>query len=251
MEASYEIGQKRTRFKLAWVMILIPLLVALILAVLTYGIYRSRGTFQVDLQSDTHRKIPVSSGTAAVQGENTKEINTDSQSQVSFKVAPPDMPLAERDRKGAVEPTSEVTVDEIHEEVFFGFDSFLIQPEAVGTLETVARTIRRFPEAEILIEGHADNVGDEQANRMMSQQRAETVKQWLMNHTGVEASRFIVKGWGPTRPKFSNDSPEGRRKNRRVDITLRVRKRINDTSSAELVASHPKNSKAVTIGDNL
>jgi len=131
-------------------------------------------------------------------------------------------PPAERSLKDIVESRNQDTMDEIHEEVFFGFNSFLIKPEATGTLKRAAEAIQRFPEAEILIDGHSDNVGDEQANRVMSQQRAETVKKWLVNHTGVEASRFIVKGWGPARPTFSNDSPEGRRKNRRVEITLRA-----------------------------
>jgi len=244
MEASYAIGQKRTRFKLAWIMIFILFLVGLILAVLTYGIYDGHSTFQALRQSDTHREITDSSGTAAPEVEQIKDMGTDSQDAVSVTEAQPETPpLAERNLKNAVAAKTKDTTQEIHEEVFFGFDSFLIKPEATETLKRAAEAIQRFPEAEILIEGHSDNVGDEQANRVMSQQRAETVKQWLMNHTGVEASRFIVKGWGPTRPRFSNDSPEGRRENRRVEIILQERSLIDNTLSAEPIPSHPKNSK--------
>ena len=246
MEASYETGQKRVPRRLAWITVPILLLVAI-----AYGLYRNPGIFQMYLQSDARREPPASSGTATPEVEHIKDISTDSQDAVSGTEAPPEMPPAEKALKDVVQSRSEDTMHKIHEEVFFGFDSYRIQPDAYDTLKRMAEVIQRFPEAQILIEGHSDNVGDERANQVMSERRAEAVRQWLMDHTGAEASRFTVKGWGPTRPKFSNDSPEGRRKNRRVDISFQVRERIDTTSSAEPVLSHPKNSKQVTTGDNL
>ena len=220
MEASYETGHKTTPRKLAWIGILMMLL-----AVLIYGVYKKPGILETYFQPEIQPETAVS------------------QSHFSLKEAPPEMPLAERDLEDVVASKSEDTMNESHEEVFFGFNSFRIQPRAADALKMVAAAIQRFPEAQILIDGHSDNVGDPQANLVMSERRAEAVKRWLIDHTGVEASRFIVKGWGPARPKFSNNSPEGRRKNRRVDITLRGHNRTDNTVSIEAVPGDPRDSR--------
>ena len=250
MEASYETGSKRTRFKLAWAMILIAFLVALILGILTYGIYDGHGTFQVLRHSDTHREAVGSAGKATPKGGGSRDISTDSHGDVIVKNALPNRSLSERHHSDIVESKTEPTINEIHQEVFFGFNSFRIQPRAVDALKMMAAAIQWFPEAQILIEGHSENGGDQRANQVMSERRAEAVKKWLIDHTGVEASRFTVKGWGASKIKYSNDSAEGRQKNRRVHITLQTRKRSDNTSSVETIPRHPENGRQVAAGDN-
>ncbi|WP_297203002.1 OmpA family protein [uncultured Pluralibacter sp.] len=72
----------------------------------------------------------------------------------------------------------------------------------------------------ILISGHTDNTGSAQLNQTLSLQRAEAVRNWMRDTGDVPGSCFAVQGYGDSRPIASNDSPEGRARNRRVEISL-------------------------------
>jgi outer membrane protein OmpA-like peptidoglycan-associated protein len=74
-------------------------------------------------------------------------------------------------------------------------------------------------EWKLQISGHTDNVGDAQKNLVLSKQRAEAVKAYLVSK-GVEASRLNTLFFGETQPIATNDTPEGRQKNRRVEMTV-------------------------------
>ncbi|HIC91993.1 MAG TPA: DUF2075 domain-containing protein [Syntrophaceae bacterium] len=106
-------------------------------------------------------------------------------------------------------------------EILFDYNDYEIRPQAIEILKKVASVIQRCPEASVIIEGHTDNLGDNESNQVLSIQRAESVKRWLINHAGIEESRLKVKGWGDSKPKALNDTPEGRHKNRRVEITIK------------------------------
>jgi outer membrane protein OmpA-like peptidoglycan-associated protein len=69
------------------------------------------------------------------------------------------------------------------------------------------------------IEGHTDNVGKEEDNIKLSQQRAETVKNYLVKK-GIKANRITAKGYGATKPVADNTTPEGRQKNRRTELNI-------------------------------
>lgn len=71
--------------------------------------------------------------------------------------------------------------------------------------------------AKVEVAGHTDSVGDETFNQILSEKRAEAVKEYLVR-LGVEASRITVVGYGEALPRASNDTVEGRRLNRRVEI---------------------------------
>jgi outer membrane protein OmpA-like peptidoglycan-associated protein len=79
----------------------------------------------------------------------------------------------------------------------------------------------------IEIVGHTDNVGDEEDNMMLSQQRAESVRDYLVSR-GLDASKVVTAGKGETMPVASNDSEEGRAKNRRVEVLVLGRFRENE-----------------------
>ena len=77
--------------------------------------------------------------------------------------------------------------------------------------------LKEHADLKLVIEGHTDNVGDAAANQALSEKRAAAVKAYLVGK-GVDASRLESKGLGATKPKVSNDTPEGRQTNRRVEL---------------------------------
>ncbi len=75
------------------------------------------------------------------------------------------------------------------------------------------------PNLVIEIGGHTDNVGDDKSNELLSQRRAESVKQYLVKK-GVKPERVQTKGYGESMPIADNDSEEGRQKNRRTELKV-------------------------------
>ncbi len=96
----------------------------------------------------------------------------------------------------------------------------VLLPVSIPVLEEVASVLKRAPQLAVTIEGHTDNLGDADANRALSEARARAVVQWL-GQNGIEASRLHAEGFGPDRPVAPNTTPEGRARNRRVDIIAR------------------------------
>lgn len=102
--------------------------------------------------------------------------------------------------------------------VLFATGSDEIQPESTPTLEEIGAMLTDNPDLRLTIEGHTDNVGDDAANQTLSEQRAEAVRQYLVSEHGIDAGRLEAAGLGATRPVASNDTPEGREQNRRVEL---------------------------------
>jgi len=96
----------------------------------------------------------------------------------------------------------------------------VLLPVSIPVLDEVASVLKRAPQLSATVEGHTDNVGDAVANRTLSEARARAVVQWLGEH-GVAQSRLHAEGFGPDRPVAPNTTPEGRARNRRVDIIAR------------------------------
>jgi outer membrane protein OmpA-like peptidoglycan-associated protein len=103
--------------------------------------------------------------------------------------------------------------------VAFATGSANITPSFYSTLDAVANVLVKYPESTITISGHTDSVGNAAANQELSQRRAESVKQYLMNK-GVAAQRMQAVGFGDRNPIASNDNEAGRSKNRRVEIKI-------------------------------
>ena len=104
----------------------------------------------------------------------------------------------------------------------FLFDSgkYALRPEAAAPLEQLAELLRGQPGLPVSIEGHTDNVGDPGSNQILSQQRAEAVKQWLDTDGKVPGDCITTQGFGATKPVASNAEAAGRQKNRRVEISI-------------------------------
>lgn len=107
-------------------------------------------------------------------------------------------------------------------DVLFATGSAQIQGGTNQNLEKLVNFLNQYPDRQVLIEGHTDNVGSAPFNQNLSRQRAESVRQFLTDR-GVDNRRLSVSGYGFERPVASNDSAMGRQQNRRVEVVIENR----------------------------
>jgi outer membrane protein OmpA-like peptidoglycan-associated protein len=105
------------------------------------------------------------------------------------------------------------------DDVTFDFNSYVLKPEFRPQLQKVAGTLTSYPSTFVDVYGHTDSIGSAEVNQRLSEQRAQTVADALAT-MGVQRERIATKGFGFTMPVASNDTEEGRAKNRRVEIRL-------------------------------
>lgn len=96
-----------------------------------------------------------------------------------------------------------------------------IKPQNFDLLNKVEKAVDVFPRSELVIEGHTDSFGGDDLNQKLSQDRAESVQQYMINAMRIPSYRLIATGFGETRPVASNETESGRAKNRRIDIVIR------------------------------
>ena len=89
-----------------------------------------------------------------------------------------------------------------------------------NNIKRVADFMKMYPNTSAIIEGHTDTVGKEAYNIRLSKARADSVKQYLVDKFGIDASSIETIGYGPKKPVADNSTPEGKQKNRRVDAVL-------------------------------
>lgn len=105
--------------------------------------------------------------------------------------------------------------------IYFDVNSERLRTESAPILQEIAGALRRNPQWQLTIDGHTDSVGGAQANMELSRRRSEAVRAALIESYGVAASRLSAQGHGATVPKDTNDTPEGRARNRRVELWRR------------------------------
>jgi outer membrane protein OmpA-like peptidoglycan-associated protein len=138
-----------------------------------------------------------------------------------------------RDRALQITGTNLVIVDEtprgtrltVQNDVLFDFDSAELRPEAAEALRRVAALIRDRHPRTVRIIGHTDSVGAEDDNLQLSERRAQAVERWLAAEGGTRLPQMRTEGRGEAEPVAPNttqegDNPEGRQKNRRVEVLL-------------------------------
>jgi len=103
--------------------------------------------------------------------------------------------------------------------ITFDLNQSSIQPGFVDTLESVALVLKEFDKTIIQVEGHTDSSGSDSYNQLLSEQRAASVRDFLLNQ-GIEPKRTRAVGYGERYPIASNDTAAGREQNRRVELTL-------------------------------
>ncbi len=124
------------------------------------------------------------------------------------------------------ETATEIRI-ELAAHVLFDFDKSTIKPEAASALHNVAEIIKdKGKGRSVRIDGHTDSKGGDAYNQKLSERRAASVKQWLIEKEGLNTIKMSTQGFGAKRPVAPNtkpdgsDDPEGRQRNRRVEIVL-------------------------------
>jgi OmpA-OmpF porin, OOP family len=107
--------------------------------------------------------------------------------------------------------------------VGLSFDSgdSAIKQGSFDLLAKVEKAIDIFPRSELLIEGHTDSYGGDELNQKLSQDRAESLQQYMINAMRIPSYRVIATGFGETNPVANNETAAGRAKNRRIDIVIK------------------------------
>jgi outer membrane protein OmpA-like peptidoglycan-associated protein len=103
--------------------------------------------------------------------------------------------------------------------ILFDIDKSDLRPVSKTNLADLAKILNKYPDTNILIEGHTDSTGSDEHNMTLSKDRAQSVA-FYMATLDVKSARFSTAGYGETQPIVTNDTLEGRQKNRRVDIAV-------------------------------
>ena len=104
--------------------------------------------------------------------------------------------------------------------VNFDFDQSTLRPDAVAILDEAVSILAKYPELKVAVAGHTDSVGGEAYNQGLSERRARAVYDYLTGH-GIDAGRLVgPEGFGESKPIDSNDTKEGRARNRRTELNV-------------------------------
>jgi outer membrane protein OmpA-like peptidoglycan-associated protein len=122
------------------------------------------------------------------------------------------------DPLNAEDDVVKVGVPIILEGITFATGKADITPESENTLRKALKTLTTYTDISVEISGHTDNVGSEKSNQILSEKRANSVRDWLVRE-GIEPGRISAVGYGESRPTVSNDTKENMQKNRRIEFT--------------------------------
>ena len=131
-------------------------------------------------------------------------------------------------------------VERIGEGIKITFDSGLLFDAGKSDLRDVSRQnldslatiLNKYPDTNILIEGHTDSTGTREQNLVLSERRAGSVGHYLAQRN-VAAGRFSEMGYGPDQPIATNDTPEGRQQNRRVELAVIANEKLKEEAKAK------------------
>lgn len=125
-----------------------------------------------------------------------------------------------KDLKGAsVERVGEGILITFDSGLLFELNSFALQPVTKGNLTELAKTLNKYDETNILIEGHTDSSGEDVYNQTLSEKRAKEVEDFLASES-VKNSRISTKAYGEKQPLATNDTDAGKQANRRVEVAI-------------------------------
>jgi outer membrane protein OmpA-like peptidoglycan-associated protein len=111
--------------------------------------------------------------------------------------------------------------------ILFGFDSHTLTSQAQQNIREMAGTLKKYPDTNILIEGHTDSQGSDEYNQRLSERRAQAVANYAIAQ-GVNASRISTRGYGESQPIASNDTDAGRSQNRRVEVAIFANEQLQE-----------------------
>ncbi|WP_116109273.1 OmpA family protein [Lewinella sp. IMCC34191] len=111
--------------------------------------------------------------------------------------------------------------------ILFEFGSYSLTEASKVELTRMADVFKKYPETDIMIDGHTDSVGSDKSNQRLSEQRAASVADYLAE-TGIDRLRMQTVGHGETLPVASNDTDEGRAANRRVEVGITANEQLQE-----------------------
>lgn len=124
-----------------------------------------------------------------------------------------------------VERVGEGIIVELSSSILFGFDSSDLSAEARNNLDKMVTVFQTYPDTNIEVQGHTDSKGSEGYNQRLSERRASAVTNYLMGK-GVPSRRLTIVGYGENAPKYTNDTEDGRAKNRRVEFMITANEKM-------------------------
>ena len=124
-----------------------------------------------------------------------------------------------------VERIGEGIVVEFSEKILFGFDKSNLNNSAENNLNKLSNILKKYPDTDIEIQGHTDNVGTDDYNESLSRRRASSVQSYLVSR-GIASGRMKIVGYGESAPKYSNDSESARAQNRRVEFLITANEKM-------------------------
>ena len=145
--------------------------------------------------------------------EPEPEIIEVTEPQVALAPAPEEVLVSEEQKVEEILQTLDLSG------INFLFGSDEITQEGIEILNDVVIVLNKHPEFNVKVEGHTDNVGDEELNLSLSQQRALSVMNYLISQ-GIDTERLNAIGYGESEPITSNSTPEGRATNRRIEFDV-------------------------------
>ena len=105
-------------------------------------------------------------------------------------------------------------------DVKFDFDKAVVKKQYYKDIQGVTEVMKKYPDLNIVVEGHTDNVGGKKYNLNLSQKRAEAIKEVMVKIFNISTDRIKTEGFGYSKPIASNSTKEGRQKNRRVEAAV-------------------------------
>jgi len=112
-----------------------------------------------------------------------------------------------------------VTGSVINLNINFAVNKSAIKKEYMPDIENIAKFIKAYPNIKIEVAGHTDSDGSDELNQKLSQRRAESVKKAIVKF-GVDENRIVAVGYGESKPVSSNETAEGKARNRRTEIKI-------------------------------
>ena len=134
---------------------------------------------------------------------------------------PPCCPPAVVEQKAAT-PTPAQKEVTISLNVQFDSDKAVVKEKYHGDIKRVADFMKDFPDTTAEIGGHTDSTASDAHNQKLSEERANSVRQYIIEKFGIDGSRITAKGYGEDKPIASNNTEEGKQKNRRVEAVIKT-----------------------------
>lgn len=117
--------------------------------------------------------------------------------------------------------------------ILFDVNSSQMRSEAVTNLQKLSSILNKYPDTEVLIEGHTDSDGTEEHNMDLSNRRSQSVAN-TMEAASVTANRFIIRAYGETQPVGDNATADGKQKNRRVEIAIYANDKLKNAAKKQM-----------------